>query len=245
MRPLLFAAATAALTFTAFAVFGAGSPKTDLNLIDDFNRLIQQRFADPAPEALGMSRITRPNSFGTHYIPTFSAAVDFSPMSDPERTLVAELAERKIQAGLYVVGGAISSCPADYLNWRALKGPAKITPGTPRPAWYPELWGGGDLMHRPKAEGSLPDWYDIYSLAQHAMSSFRDGGKGFETSLDSWTIAARPVLATQERCVTCHNTMSKPSESPFALPNAPPGPPDLSLNSPAGGVLYAFRRMPE
>jgi len=245
MRPVLFALATTSLTFTAFAVFGAGNPKTDLNLIDDFNHLIQQRFADPAPEALGMSRIARPNSFGAHYIPTFSAAADFSPMSEPERALVAELAGRKIQAGLYVVGGAISCCSADYLNPRALKGPAKITPGTPRPAWYPESRDGVDLLHRPKAAGSLPDWYDIYAVAQHAMSSFRDGGKGFETSLGSWTIAARPVPATQERCVTCHNGMLTPNRRLLALSDAPPGPPDLSLNSPAGGVLYAFRRAPE
>jgi hypothetical protein len=54
------------------------------------------------------------------------------------------------------------------------------------------------------------------------MKSFNDGGAGFETEMDSWSIAARPVLASQQRCLGCH---------------------DASLNQPIGGVLYAYRRV--
>jgi hypothetical protein len=68
----------------------------------------------------------------------------------------------------------------------------------------------------------LPDWRTIYPLAQRAMRSFADGGAGFETTIDSWRIAARPVIAGQQKCLTCH--------------------PGVKLDRPLGGVLYAYRR---
>ena len=62
------------------------------------------------------------------------------------------------------------------------------------------------------------------------MRSFEDGGKGFETTFDTWNIAARPVIASQERCLMCH-TGEIPGTSHAA-----------KLNQAIGGVLYAFRR---
>jgi hypothetical protein len=223
MRALTLAVLCAPLAYAA------GNARTDLNLIDDFDRLIQHRFADPAPRTLGMSRIAAPNSFGAHFIPTFSAAADFAPSTEAESALVAELAKQKIQTGLYVFGGAIEYSWPEVLNSRALKGPAVVTPGTPRPAWYPGI--AGTAVNRPKTSGALPDWFEIYSVALRAIRSFRDGGKGFETSAGSWTIAARPVFASEERCVACHNAMPRSGDLPA-----------LALNGPAGGVLYAFRR---
>jgi hypothetical protein len=71
-------------------------------------------------------------------------------------------------------------------------------------------------------DSALPDWNAVYPLARKAMKSFTDGGTGFETEIDSWSIAARPVLASQQRCLDCHS--------------------GLALNQPVGGVLYAYRR---
>jgi hypothetical protein len=71
--------------------------------------------------------------------------------------------------------------------------------------------------------GALPDWRTIYPLAQLAMKSFADGGAGFETTLDSWHIAARPVVAAQQRCMSCHSG---------------------SQHQALGGVFYAYRRAP-
>jgi len=86
-----------------------------------------------------------------------------------------------------------------------------VTRGTPRPAWIP-------------LPGALPDWKTIYPIARRAMKSFEDGGNGFETTVDSWTIAARPVVAAKQTCVACHNH-------------------SVELNKPIGGLLYAFRRV--
>jgi hypothetical protein len=54
------------------------------------------------------------------------------------------------------------------------------------------------------------------------MKSFQDGGNGFETRLDSWTIAVRLIIAAKQTCVACHNHA-------------------VELNQPIGGLLYAFR----
>jgi len=111
---------------------------------------------------------------------------------------LAALEEQRLQVGLYVIGSAIEMAEPQVLSYRALKGPAAIKE-TPRPAWYPSA------EVRPAKPNALPDWNAIYPLARRAMKSFRDGGSGFETTLDSWQIAARPVIASREACVSCHN----------------------------------------
>ena len=115
-------------------------------------------------------------------------------------------------------GRAVLDSDPEKLDFRALKGPAAMTAGTPRPAWYPASEMG--LV----SENPLPDWKAVYPLARRAMKSFSDGGTGFETQIDSWKVAARPVMASQQRCLTCHN--------------------GVSLDQPVGGVLYAYRVPP-
>jgi hypothetical protein len=196
---------------------GASSP-ADLQLIDDLNECMTARFEAPAPNALGMSRIMGPRSFGTHYQPFVTRDRDFTPENARETKAMAALEDSKMQVGLYLFGKAVEDEQLEILNFRALKGPGAVTAGTPRPAWYP---GVAEL--RMASADALPDWKTVYPLARKAMKSFADGGKGFETTLDSWHIAARPLLAESERCVSCHQGK-------------------VTLHQPIGGVLYAYRR---
>jgi hypothetical protein len=172
-----------------------------------------------------MSRAVNPLSFGSHYTPTMTSHRDFNPENITEMKVIADLEGRKIQVGFYLFGTAVVSSEAATLNYRALKGPAAMTRNTPRPAWYPGL-------AKPAAPqpGALPGWDAIYPLARKAMRSSEDGGKGFERTFDTWNIAARPVIASQERCLMCHN-----GELGGASHAA-------KLNQAIGGVLYAFRR---
>ena len=175
-------------------------------MIDELNECVQQRFqtlpisAAPNRLTLGMSRIVRPSSFGEHFVPKFISKRDFEPENDREKAALAALESESVEVGFYLFGRAIVDAPAEALNPRALKGPGAMTKGTPRPAWYPALALGA----APPAD-ALPDWKTVYPLAQRAMKSFADGGTGFETSIGSWRIAARPVAARQEKCVACHN----------------------------------------
>jgi hypothetical protein len=217
-----FFAAACSLTI-ACAVFAAGGPKTDLNVIGRLDNIIQARFADPQLASFGMNRVAIDNSLGAHFMPLPSRPTDFAPNNVAERETVDALESHELQTGFYVFGAAVSAPPTE-LKYRALKGPAVVTAGTPRPNWYPGL--AKPAVTNP---GALPDWDAIYPLAQRAMRSFHDGGKGFEATLDGWNLAARPVVASQDRCVACHNQMRA-------------GAGDIKLNQAIGGVLYAYRR---
>jgi hypothetical protein len=194
---------------------------SDLGMIDQLNECVQLRFqtlqAGPDGLTLGMSRIMRPPSFGRHFVPKFVSQRDFEPEGARETEVLARLEEESMQVGFYLFGRAIldGSSP-NLLNPRVLKGPGAMTKDTPRAARYP-----GALTPTAPAD-ALPDWRAIYPLAERAMRSFADGGHGFETTVDSWRIAARPVLAAQEKCRSCHG--------------------EVPLHQAIGGVLYAYRR---
>src|SRR5205085_1070070 len=153
----------------------------------------------PQPGLLGMSRVASPNSLGRHFQPLTTDRRDFSPESDHERELLAGIEEQNLQLGLYLFGAAILDGAVEDMNYRALKGPAGITKGTPRPYWYPAFPPTIAPRIKPPADDRLPDWIEIYPLAQKAMRSFADGGRGFESRVGSWEIAARPVIANDAR----------------------------------------------
>jgi hypothetical protein len=209
---------------------GTTSTVSDLGMIEELNDCVQQRFQTlPAstasnPFALGMSRIVRPPSFGEHFAPRFISQRDFEPETEREKEVLAALEKDSVQVGFYLFGRAIVHTPPEARNPRTLKGPGAMTIGTPRPTWYPAL-----AVVAAAPADALPDWKTIYPLAQRAMKSFEDRGTGFETSIGSWRIAARPVAARQEKCVGCHNNPAFGNGTPAVL------------NQPLGGVLYAFR----
>jgi hypothetical protein len=203
------------------ALYATIPPAPDLDLINRLDTVVQHRFQDPKPFSLGMSRIARPVSMGTHFYPKRSSPRDFQPESPTEKVVIGALEEQRTQVGFYVFGSDIVGSEASELNYLALKGPAAMTRRTPRPTWYPPSAKTGAVN-----PNGLPDWEAIYPLARKAMQSFEDGGQGFETAFGNWNIAARPVIASQQRCVTCHDTSEHP----------------IKLNDPIGGVLYAYRR---
>ncbi len=187
-----------------------------LDWIGKLDGVVQQRFRTLVPGVFGMSRIAVPSSLGNHFQPRVTSQRDFEPENDAERAVIAKLEEEKMQVGLWVFGRAVTVAAPSALNFRALKGPGAITNGTPRPAWYPGLAVGGAAP----AKDALPEWKAIYPVAQDAMRRFQAGGGGFETRVDSWAIAVRPVPASDQNCVVCHG-----GERGQAI----------------GGVVYAFR----
>jgi hypothetical protein len=201
-------------------LFGANSRPSDLALIKRLDEIVQFRFRAPLPGTLGMSRVARPPSMGEHFQPVISNERDFFPENEMERDVIGKLEENGVHVGLFVFGAAVVTTPPQALNYRALKGPGAITKGTVRPAWYP-----AQPQVRMATADALPDWKAVYPLAKRAMQSFEDGGTGFETRLEGWNIAARPVAAEQ-RCSICHNNMVGAVKGSKSI----------------GGVLYAFRR---
>lgn len=185
-----------------------------LSIIDEFDHIIQARLVNPpirneSRPPLGMSRMVQPDSYGSHFSPILSNHSDFVPENVHEKDIVAQLENENLELGLFLFGEAVMDRPAIHRDFRALKGPAAITTGTRR--------------------SGLPSWNAAYPLAMKAMKSFQDGGHGFETELDGWTIAARPAIATSERCVGCHNMQRGLSKKP------------LHKGDVVGGVLYSYK----
>jgi len=227
--------------FSALAIAGANRPPSDLDTIEQFNQAVQIRFQSlpanlsshgslstlvlnlPPEPALGMNRMASARSFGRPYLPEFDAKRDFEPQTDTERKILACMERDGLQVGFYVFGRAILDAAPQAPNFRALKGPAAITAGTPRPRSYPT----GD--NRNAAPDALPDWNAIYPLARNAMITFADGGSGYDMAFGSWIVSARPVIAAENRCVACH------SPSAFGKGTS------VTLHGAVGGVLYAWR----
>ena len=196
-------------------------------LADQLDKVMQNRLQTPpmsengmSPQ-LGMSRMVLPNSYGNHFSANPHNIRDFVPENENERALLAQMEEQKLEVGLYLFGQAIVDQPYTNLNYRALKGPAIITKGTKRP---PLLAG---LLESPAKSDPdvLPTWREAYPIGQRAMRSFLDGGHGFETKVGWWTIAARPAIASDARCVSCHISSNESQK----------------IGEPIGGILYAYK----
>jgi hypothetical protein len=203
-------------------------PFDPLRVIEEFHSLIQQRLSQPKPNALGMSRLMVRPSFGHHFRPLISDRRDFAPENADEQRVVDLLERQHVQLGLFLFGESVERQDPAEFGFRALNGPGIITEGTPRAAWYPFM----SVSPERSEPDALPDWNQVYSLAQRGMRSFRDGGRGFETTHGSWTIAVRPALATDQGCVSCHNNTSPSPAREFRV------------GDPLGGVLYAYRIKP-
>jgi len=201
-------------TFLALALaFAGGYPKPDASLIHRLDQAVQRRFASP-PAVLGMSRVAMPPSFGAHFQPAPGAATDFRPEAADERTLLRDLDASSMCVGFYVFGAAILRSAPEARDFRALKGPAVVTPDTVRPAWYPPF---APKISSPDA---LPDWTAVYPIAREAMATFARGGATLESSAGQWQVLARPVPASSAACVGCHR---------------------VAPNAAIGGVLYLYR----
>jgi hypothetical protein len=198
-------------SFVLMADRGSAPPK-DPAMIDEFSRVY------PAPLSgsggcLWHDRMANSSSLGQHFRPRFNVTRDFVPENPRETKAVAAMEDRHIQLGLYLVGRESLRRTLSEWQFRAMKEPAAITDGTPRPAWYP-------IAQNPDATAdALPDWNAICPVAQKAMRSFEDGGAGFETTLGNWQIAARPVPASQERCRLPHGS-SRPCSHPRRSTNS-------------------------
>ena len=211
-----------------------GRSTVDLRMIDALDEVVQARFADPAAQMFGMSRQLIRGSLGEHFLPALTRDRDFQPTTPDEKVAISALESNHVDVGFYLFGREVASSESTDLNYRALKGPGAMTAGTPRPSWYPKTLL---TLSPPLSTGleetnpdALPDWREVYPLARKAMRSFADGGKGFETELRGWKFAARPVMASQARCVTCHEQTNGGSAG-------------FKLHEPVGGALYAFRRV--
>ncbi len=185
--------------------------------IDELHTTILHRFGDF--QTFGMSRLVTPVSLGMHFRPAFRATRDLVPETPEETRLIEALEHDRFQVVFYLAGTRILSDEQKSKNYRALKGPAILTAGTPRPNGAFTLFVGPP----PAPAGELNiGWDAIYPVAQSAMRQFGRGVEAVTGHLDGWTISTRPVRAFKQQCIQCH--------------------PGSSVGDVLGAAIYVYRR---
>jgi len=186
-----------------------------LSLLDDS---VQQRFKD-IDKGFGYRRI----------ITAGDTPHRFKPENPKELRAVDELRRSRMEVFLYVAGrGVLGKMPPDtdpkiYSRVR-IKGPASITPA-------------GDYGDT----GDLPRPEQLWDRARAAMLAFHMSGDTYKFAIGKWKFSARPVFASEQSCVDCHNVRVTHKILPSlggplqeSISNT------LRIGDPLGVVLYAY-----
>ena len=129
----------------------------------------------------------------------------FQPENPAERAVVSELQQQGYEVALFLAGRGIQS-PLIALGPRSgVQGPAYIT--------------------RLKNAAALPPARTLLEESRTAFATFATGD-GYQLEKDGWTIALRPLRASNSACLGCHS---------FADSKPKPG-------DALGVVLYLYRR---
>jgi hypothetical protein len=171
---------------------------------DEISRLdecIQLRFLDA--KAFGMRRILPMQYHGLR---------TFQPENATERGVVDQLRQKGYEVAFYLIGrnALIDRTQLEMLNPRrsAVQGPAFITP-----------------LHA----GDFPQPDTLLEQGRRALLSFQKG-EGYDIGKAGWTVAMRPLRASNERCVQCHVAGA-----------ASAGKSKLKIGDALGVALYVYR----
>lgn len=148
---------------------------------DDLNQLnecIQRRFM--ARTTFGMSRIL-PNQF--HGIR------QFRPENATEQAVVNQLEDRGFQVALYLAGRNVT-----YI----------LSPSPAVPAYRYAVQGPAYITHLKNPE-ELPGADPLSETSRAALRAFDAGQAYDDVQKGDWTVAFRPLRASNETCVQCHN----------------------------------------
>jgi hypothetical protein len=146
--------------------------------LSQLNDCIQQRFVGST--TFGMSRIL-PGG-GSHGVR------QFRPENPAEQAVVNQLERKGYEVALYLAGRNVLAAP----------------PLAPRVALYRYGVQGPAYITRLTKPGELPGQEALLEESRGALANFGTG-QGYEIQKDDWTVALRPLRATNETCVRCHN----------------------------------------
>ena len=149
-------------------------------------------------KAFGMSRILPQQYHGVR---------TFRPENATEQAIVNQLEQKGYQVALFLAGRNVQVpisglAPARY----AVQGPAYIT-------------------HIPNPQ-ELPPADQLLEESRAAFRAF-DKSEAYDLHQGDWTIAFRPLRASNAACVQCHNSRSAPN---------------VKIGDPLGVVMYVYRR---
>lgn len=191
------------IIFASFIAFGvvlihAAPARLDSgpDPIAALNECIQTRFLDA--KAFGMRRILPMQYHGLR---------TFQPENATEQAVVDQLRRKGHEVAFYLLGrNALTDRPQIqmiYPRRSGLQGPAFITA---------------------VREGELPQPDTLLDNGRRALLSFAKG-EGYDIPKAGWTVAMRPLRASNERCVQCHIRSN----------------PELKIGDALGVAMYIYR----
>jgi len=150
----------------------------DLDPIAHLDECIQRRFLGTG--AFGLGRVL-PNRY--------HGVAQFQPEDATEQRVVTELAQKGYQVAVFLAGRhVLDTAPAGMPVGRfGLQGPAYVA-GT-------------------SSATVLPDRELLLAESRKAMQSLAaqdEHSAGYEVTKGNWTVAVRPLRASNDRCVMCH-----------------------------------------
>jgi hypothetical protein len=166
----------------------------------ELNRLdecIQHRFL--ARTTFGMGRILPDQFHGVR---------QFRPENATEQAVVNQIEKDGYQVALFLAGRNVLDAPspaATLSQYRYfVQGPAYIT-------------------HLKNPEG-LPRPETLFEESRTALAAFNTG-QGYDVQEGDWTVALRPLRATNQACVQCHNSSGA----------------RVKMNDALGVVMYVYK----
>jgi hypothetical protein len=214
-RFLLIAAGLITLTF----VVRGGTP-TALpaeHFLDHFNDAVQKRFHDVI--GFGMARVATERWF--------------MPETPEEKKALRDLKKGGYQVGLFLAGrNMLQDVPLPYRVSYAKTGS-----------------GGQHIMSGPvivanKRLTGLPDAPAMWEPTREALRQFSRGAERWAFEAGGWSVEARPVRASDEKCLRCHAYRKLIFQQQNGAVSMRYGEPsyDLQIGDPIGAVLYVYRR---
>jgi hypothetical protein len=182
------------------------------DLIAALDDSIQRRFLD-IDKGFGFRRIIRPGDTPHR----------FKAENAKELTIVEHLTRARLDVVLYLAGRAIAgprlnSADVDRIAANLIKGPVFITASD-------------------KQIGGLPAPGRLWEYGREAMRVFqRSDSYGF--SLGDWRFIARPVRASDQSCLKCHQPIRT---SHIAKTNPRQDSNSLQIGDPLGLVVYGYK----
>jgi hypothetical protein len=150
---------------------------TEPNELNRLDESIQHRFLDRT--AFGMQRIAPLQYHGVR---------QFRPENANEQAVVNQLEQKGYQVALYLAGRNVLTFPA------------------PAPVLAPYRYGvqGPAYITRLLNPEELPRPGALLEESRTALTAFKTG-EGYDIQRGDWTIALRPLRASNAGCVQCHS----------------------------------------
>jgi hypothetical protein len=189
------------------------APASDDEL-NAFDKVVQQRFHDVI--GFGMARIASDRQF--------------VPETPAEKDAVKALKRGGFQICLFLVGrGVLKDVPEQERYMNKFGGSSHTI-------------AGPVFTRKNKFIRGLPAAVELWEPARAAFKAFADGGTRYGFKIRTWNVEARPVRASDEKCLSCHrrDVVTYHADGTASIePNNPLN--TLQLGDAVGMVLYAHK----